>query len=373
MDKTSTTEAKNRIQLFIKKGDAHLYFACHAAFPLAITPELLYSIREKFKQDIKGKVWNIPWITVADLLLSNLCKIEDENIELYKMDKGVRNLLIGDLHNANLGPKRIKELSVFLFHYAQQQLYSSDRKLRRLAEFQSWVALAYTRPDEAKDQITKALWKAYEPKNLEELEGIESLLEDLAENLVEFEPLLGRARRLNSLAHGNFKDMDDLRSERDINYTPLRDFLIAGDWKKADEETNNVLLKAAGRQEKGWLNLKSIKEFPPQDIQTIDKLWVKYSDGHFGFSVQQLIWQEIKGMQDADYIIWCCFSNKLKWRIQLNWLLWENLTFTRTEHNKGQLPALALWSFIWYDNWQLWRNGLVELEEFYSIVAKYCI
>lgn len=379
MQQTSTAEAKILIENFGETGKIHgqeyLYFAYHAAFPLAITPELLYFIREQFKQDIKGQVWNIPWITVSDLLLDQkLCQIKDENIELYQMNKEVRNLLIRHLQNdESLGLKRIQQLSAFLLHYAKQQLCSSDQKLRRVAEFQSWVALAYIQPHKAEEQITKALWRAYEPKNLEELEGIQSFLEDLAENLQEFEPLLGCARRLNSLASGKLKGQDILLSERGIDYTRLRDLLVAGNWKQADEETKNLLLKATGRPEKGSLNLKSIKQVSPQDIQIMDKLWVKYSDGHFGFSVQQLIWQEIKGMQDADYVTWCYFSNKLKWRVELNWLLWEDLSFKKTEQNRGQLPALGLWSFIWCDSWQFWRDRWLELQEFYDLVKKFCI
>ncbi|MEH1784569.1 MAG: GUN4 domain-containing protein [Nostoc sp.] len=29
---------------------------------------------------------------------------------------------------------------------------------------------------------------------------------------------------------------------------------------------------------------EDIKEFPYQDLLTIDRLWVKYSDGRFGFT-----------------------------------------------------------------------------------------
>ncbi|HEY9611918.1 GUN4 domain-containing protein [Allocoleopsis sp.] len=50
------------------------------------------------------------------------------------------------------------------------------------------------------------------------------------------------------------------------------------------------MLKAAGREKEGWLNVKSIEMFPYADLRTIDSLWVKYSDGRFGFSVQNRIW-----------------------------------------------------------------------------------
>lgn len=82
---------------------------------------------------------------------------------------------------------------------------------------------------------------------------------------------------------------DDLPSEKGVDYTRLRDLLKAGKWKEADEETLTVMLKAAGREKEGWLNSDSIEKFPCTDLRTIDQLWVKYSKGRFGFTVQKRI------------------------------------------------------------------------------------
>ncbi len=38
-----------------------------------------------------------------------------------------------------------------------------------------------------------------------------------------------------------------------------------------------------------------------EDLRTIDQLWVKYSNGRFGFSVQKRIWHSIGGNKYADY------------------------------------------------------------------------
>ncbi|WP_238845534.1 serine/threonine-protein kinase [Nostoc edaphicum] len=88
---------------------------------------------------------------------------------------------------------------------------------------------------------------------------------------------------------------DDLKSERNVNYEKLRDLLKAGKWKEADEETLVVMLKTANRINQGWLDIKSIKNFSSTDLRTIDQLWVKYSKGKFGFSVQKRIWQSVGG------------------------------------------------------------------------------
>ena len=72
-----------------------------------------------------------------------------------------------------------------------------------------------------------------------------------------------------------------LLSEKGVDYTQLRDLLKAGEWKQADQETFRVMLKAASTEEQGYLDYESIENFPCTDLRTIDKLWVKYSDGRF--------------------------------------------------------------------------------------------
>ncbi|MFB2922542.1 protein kinase domain-containing protein [Aerosakkonema funiforme] len=90
-------------------------------------------------------------------------------------------------------------------------------------------------------------------------------------------------------------EADDLRSDKGVDYRKLRDLLKAGNWKEADEETGRVMLKAAGREKEGWLDDESINKFPCTDLRTIDRLWVKYSKGRFGFSVQKRIWESVGG------------------------------------------------------------------------------
>ncbi|KAM3091195.1 GUN4 domain-containing protein [Phormidesmis sp. 146-35] len=87
-------------------------------------------------------------------------------------------------------------------------------------------------------------------------------------------------------------DLGDLHSERGIDYKPLQDMLKTGKRQEADQETLRVMCVAMGRQKQGWLREEDVQQFPCQDLRTIDQLWVKYSAGKFGFSVQKQIWQE---------------------------------------------------------------------------------
>ncbi len=81
-----------------------------------------------------------------------------------------------------------------------------------------------------------------------------------------------------------------LISEVGVNYSFLEELLSQGQWKEADRETIRVMLEAVNREYEGWLTSKTIKSFPCADLQTIDQLWVHYSGGKFGFSVQLQIY-----------------------------------------------------------------------------------
>ncbi|MBS9390195.1 MAG: GUN4 domain-containing protein [Dolichospermum sp. WA123] len=96
-----------------------------------------------------------------------------------------------------------------------------------------------------------------------------------------------------------------------MDYRKLHDLLKAEKWKEADEETARVMLAVAKREKEGWLDPNSIDNFPCEDLQTIDQLWVKYSNGKFGFSVQKRIYQGFGGTREYNYQIWEKFGDKV--------------------------------------------------------------
>jgi serine/threonine-protein kinase len=123
-----------------------------------------------------------------------------------------------------------------------------------------------------------------------------------------------------------------------VDYTKLRDLLVAKNWKKADLETEKRMLEVAGRESQGWLPSMDVENFPCQDLGTIDKLWVKYSGGKFGFSVQKQIYQDLGGTKDFDYEVWNSFGDKVGWRKGGSWLSYSDLTFSEG-HYMGHLPS----------------------------------
>ncbi|NMG07709.1 peptidoglycan-binding domain-containing protein [Brasilonema sp. UFV-L1] len=204
MSKIKPEVAKRRIESFEKRfGEAHLYLASHAAFPLSLTPDLLYRLWANFQRDIHGEVLGIPWIAVADLLLSSLCN--EVGHELYEMDLTVRNLLLSRLQeDEKFGEQRIIELSDFLLDYVQKQLHSDDSDIRDFAQVQRWIALAYTQPNEAAFEVGLVFSKLHE-KDTAELVRMASLTETFAEPLAQFEPLLIYARGMGNYARGNLE------------------------------------------------------------------------------------------------------------------------------------------------------------------------
>ncbi len=133
---------------------------------------------------------------------------------------------------------------------------------------------------------------------------------------------------------------EDLSSDRGIDYTGLRDLLADGKWKEADRETEMLILEAAGRKG-NLLNVESIQRFPARDLCTINQLWVKSSQGHFGFSVQKQIWEHFRKKTDNEYELYCSFGNSVGWRKHGSWLWYKDMTFNLSA-SKGHLPQWGL-------------------------------
>jgi len=142
----------------------------------------------------------------------------------------------------------------------------------------------------------------------------------------------------------------ELKSEVGVDYSQLQKLLSEGKWKEADEETARVMLKAAKRESEGWLDRESIQKFPCADLRTIDQLWVKYSGGRFGFSVQKRVYVECGANLDGEYPgdeIWYKFCDKVGWkRGPVGWRIWrttikswDELTFSMVAP-RGHLPAI---------------------------------
>lgn len=144
-----------------------------------------------------------------------------------------------------------------------------------------------------------------------------------------------------------------LKSARGVNYSKLQQLLAAGNWKEADEETGKVMCQVAGREKEGWLRREDIDNFPCEDLRTINQLWLNYSNGKFGFSVQKEIYESLGGTRKYGQQVSEKFGDRVGWRKGGSWLYDSDLTYS-DEAPKAHLPH-GIWG-IW-----VFSDGLVVL------------
>lgn len=216
--------------------------------------------------------------------------------------------------------ERKAERGTFTDVYALAATYYVMRtgKVPIPANFRKDANIPLTAPKQYNPEIS-------ESENEAILKGMELLPQDRPQTVGEWLELLE-------------VEADDLRSDKGVDYSQLRDYLKAGRWEEADEETARVMCKAAGKEEGRWLRKEDIDNFPCVDLRTIDKLWVKYSEGRFGFSVQKRIYQSLGGTREYDYEIWAAFGDRVGWRVNGKWKSYSNLQFNK-QAKTGHLPA----------------------------------
>ncbi|MCZ8226937.1 MAG: GUN4 domain-containing protein [Microcystis sp. LE19-84.1B] len=134
-----------------------------------------------------------------------------------------------------------------------------------------------------------------------------------------------------------------LKSAKGVNYSQLQQLLAAGNWKEADEETGKVMLQAAGMEKEGWLGRWHINNFPWEDLRTINQLWLHYSNGKFGFSVQKKIYESLGGTIQYNERVWEKFGDRVGWRKGGSWLYYRDLTFNIVAP-KAHLPMGVYYS-----------------------------
>ncbi|MEB3192136.1 MAG: GUN4 domain-containing protein [Snowella sp.] len=150
-------------------------------------------------------------------------------------------------------------------------------------------------------------------------------------------------------------EQDDLSSERfgDNYYAKLRDLLAAKDWEAANRETDQRMreVRKSMREDSDIIIRDSeiLKNFPCLDLRNIDRLWVKYSQGKFGFTVQKEIWEGC-GSPTSYTQEWIDFTDVIGWRT-FSWFGPGNiresnqLTYDLALAKKGHLPTSLIKPF----------------------------
>ncbi|MBD2339608.1 GUN4 domain-containing protein [Calothrix sp. FACHB-156] len=232
------------------------------------------------------------------------------------------------------------------------------------AQIENEVLEPYRKYQENLKEYEEALIEAIQEEGtlsqhtLEELKRFQQLLQLRDEDIAEIDtrvtppPTPLRKRGGEQEMQGDFnievakntkpeppKNEDDLSSEKGVDYTKLRDLLAAENWREADYETYLVMLQAVGREKDDWIRDEELLNFPCTDLRTIDRLWVKYSNGHFGFSVQKEIYLSVGGKPDGKYYeeAWNKFGERVGWKVESKWISYTKVTFD-TSAPEGHLP-----------------------------------
>jgi len=124
---------------------------------------------------------------------------------------------------------------------------------------------------------------------------------------------------------------NELISEVEIDYSYLQSLLALGEWEVADQETLELIAEAID-QDECCIFIEEIGNFPISDLKTIDQLWVKYSHGRFGFSVQRKIWKAVGFDQER-------FGELVGWYKQGQWIGKHELSYTY-DAPVGHLPFI---------------------------------
>jgi CHAT domain-containing protein len=119
----------------------------------------------------------------------------------------------------------------------------------------------------------------------------------------------------------------------------LEEYLKAGEWRKADEETAWIWYQLMILNDKSdFYDLA--RNFPQDYLKEMDDLWIKYSDGKFGFSVQKKIYLDLGGTTEYNDKIWDQFGECVGWKHQGgDWLNYNELSF-ELNAKKANLPCL---------------------------------
>jgi chromosome segregation ATPase len=138
----------------------------------------------------------------------------------------------------------------------------------------------------------------------------------------------------------NIADIDHLIKEFPL-VENLANLLAAKNWQEADQETLELMFKLTHREQERWFDINSIQNLDSRYLAVIDQLWLNYSAGKFGLSIQQQIWQNIGGDINASNQVYQTFSDRLGWRIDQ-----QNLDINQLNFNlnapRGHLPALPI-------------------------------
>ena len=117
-----------------------------------------------------------------------------------------------------------------------------------------------------------------------------------------------------------------MSSGQGIDYAPMQRALAQQDFEEADRITSEILRQLAGPAavKRGYVYYSEVADFAAVDLESLDRLWVVYSQGRFGFSVQLRLLLSLAGRWDQLWPrlgwkqggIWTRYPGSFTWSLQ---------------------------------------------------------
>lgn len=150
------------------------------------------------------------------------------------------------------------------------------------------------------------------------LTALESKVESLTSVTRDLSSLTQRLEQLSNMETllTRLEDNFSMISDVDI-FGHLRDCLAESNFKEADQETAKILFDAINKTADS-ITPDDIETFPVGPLRIVDRLWRKYSNDRFGFSIQLKIYKELGGDLNTliaqDQELFVAFCDRVGWR-----------------------------------------------------------
>jgi hypothetical protein len=120
-----------------------------------------------------------------------------------------------------------------------------------------------------------------------------------------------------------------------IDYAPLQRELALQHFENADRVTSALLRQLAGEAavRRGYVYYSEVPPMPAADLETLDRLWICYSRGRFGFSVQGRLLAACNGRWE---LLW----PKLGWKNGSQWTRYPGSFDWRIDAPEGHMPLV---------------------------------
>ena len=124
-------------------------------------------------------------------------------------------------------------------------------------------------------------------------------------------------------------------SAQGLDYGPLQRALIQQQFEEADRLTSEHLRQLAGTDavKRGYVYYSEVPPMAAADLESLDRLWVVYSQGRFGFSVQLRLLRSLAGRWDQ---LW----PRLGWKQAGVWTRYPGSFTWSLEAPEGHLPLV---------------------------------